>query len=156
MSLQLQTASTDTPGAILFHSTKSATMSSTALIVVYLAKDTGDAWSDVQQQPYNFYCDKKTFMCSSSPTQSLGGSMEKASGNMSQVFCPPQPDKLSATLLVLWFAFCWSRSYTMSPTQFLTLFSRKAMNASFWYCRRCVTAIGSWSMNSEREMVKLL
>lgn len=39
----LQTASTDTPGAILFHSTKSATMSSTALIVVYLAKDTGDA-----------------------------------------------------------------------------------------------------------------
>lgn len=104
----------------------------------------------------NFYCDKKTFMCSSSPTQSLGGSMEKASGNMSQVFCPPQPDKLSATLLVLWFAFCWSRSYTMSPTQFLTLFSRKAMNASFWYCRRCVTAIGSWSMNSEREMVKLL
>lgn len=56
----------------------------------------------------------------------------------------------------LWFAFCWSRSYTMSPTQFLTLFSRKAMNASFWYCRRCVTAIGSWSMNSEREMVKLL
>lgn len=26
--------------------------------------------------------------------------MEKASGNMSQVFCPPQPDKLSATLLV--------------------------------------------------------
>lgn len=80
----------------------------------------------------------------------------KASGNMSQVFCPPQPDKLSATLLVLWFAFCWSRSYTMSPTQFLTLFSRKAMNASFWYCRRCVTAIGSWSMNSEREMVKLL
>lgn len=107
----------------------------------------------VQQQPYNFYCDKKTFMCSSSPSQSLGGSMEKASGNMSQVFCPPQPDKLSATLLVLWFAFCWSRSYTMSPTQFLTLFSRKAMNASFWYCRRCVTAIGSWSMNSEREMV---
>lgn len=156
MSLQLQTASTDTPGAILFHSTKSATMSSTALIVVYLAKDTGDAWSDVQQQPYNFYCDKKTLMCSSSPSQSLGGSMEKASGNMSQVFCPPQPDKLSATLLVLWFAFCWSRSYTMSPTQFLTLFSRKAMNASFWYCRRCVTAIGSWSMNSEREMVKLL
>lgn len=155
LSLQLQTASTDTPGAILFHSTKSATMSSTALIVVYLAKDTGDAWSDVQQQPYNFYCDNKTFMCSSSPTQSLGGSMEKASGNMSQVFCPPQPDKLSATLLVLWFAFCWSRSYTMSPTQFLTLFSRKAMNASFWYCRRCVTAIGSWSMNSEREMVKL-
>lgn len=54
LSLQLQTASTDTLGAILFHSTKSVTMSSMALIVVYLAKDTGDAKSDVQQQPHKF------------------------------------------------------------------------------------------------------
>lgn len=42
------------------------------------------------------------------------------------------------------------------PNTILTLFSRKAMNANFWYCRRCVHAVGSWSMNSEREMVKLL
>lgn len=54
LSLQLQTASTDTLGAILFHSTKSVTTSSMALIVVYLAKDTGDAGSDVQQQPHKF------------------------------------------------------------------------------------------------------
>lgn len=32
----------------------------------------------------NFYCDKKTFMCSSPPTQSLGSAVENASGNMSE------------------------------------------------------------------------
>lgn len=99
----------------------------------------------------NFYCDKKTFMCSSPPTRSLRGSVENASRNMSEFSVLHNLTSCPRHSWFCGYAFCWSWSYTMSPTQFLTLFSRKAMNANFWYCRRCVHAV-----ESEREMVKLL
>lgn len=94
----------------------------------------------------NFYCDKKTFMCSSPPTRSLRGSVENANRNMSRVFCSPQPDKLSATL-VLWLCFLLILVIHNVPNTIFDIIFKESNECKFLILQAMCSCSGKWEGN---------